>query len=193
MIIPLATLAVLLLPLLLGGKPARLAAVELRYVGLIVAALAVQILIVQLLTGPETLLRAAHIATYVAAGWFMIANRRIPGLWLVGLGAVLNGMTITLNGGTLPARLGALRSAGIDTRADGFVNTGVLAHPHLGFLGDIFAVPAPLPLANVFSIGDILIVLGAGIVAWRVLGTRWTTPWTPEPEAAPPVPQAAPV
>jgi hypothetical protein len=190
-IIPLATLVVLILPLLLGGKPARLAAVELRYVGLIVAALAVQILIVQLLTGPETLLRAAHIATYIAALWFMIANRRIPGLWLVGLGAVLNGVTITLNGGTLPARLGALRSAGIDTRADGFVNTGALAHPHLGFLGDVFAIPAPLPLANVFSIGDILIVLGAGIVAWRVLGTRWTTAWTPGPEAASPVPQAA--
>lgn len=191
MIIPLATLAVLILPLLLGGKPARLAAVKLRHVGLIVGALGVQILIVQLLTGPETLLRAAHIATYVVAVWFMIANRRIPGLWLLGLGAVLNGVTITLNGGTLPARLGALRSAGIDTSADGFVNTGALAHPHLAFFGDIFAIPAPLPLANVFSIGDILIVLGAGIVAWRVLGTRWTTPWTPELVSAPPAPQAA--
>jgi Family of unknown function (DUF5317) len=184
-IIPLAALTVLLLPLLLGGKASRLSAVKLRHIEWIVGALAIQILIVELLTGPETLLKAVHILTYVAALGFMIVNRRIPGLWLIGLGAVLNGVTIAINGGTLPARLGALRSAGINLSPDRFVNSGEVAHPHLAFLGDIFAIPEALPLSNVFSIGDILIVLGTAIAAWRILGTRWSEPWSPAPVVVP--------
>jgi hypothetical protein len=178
-IIPVAALAVLLLPILLGGRPSRLASVRLRHVGAIAAALVVQILIVELFTGPEALLQAAHTATYLVALWFMIANRQVPGLWLIGLGAISNGLTISLNGGTLPARPGALQAAGIALHPDRFVNSGVLAHPHLAWLGDIFAVPAPLPLANVFSIGDILIITGTAIAAWRITGTRWTSPWNP--------------
>jgi hypothetical protein len=180
MIIPVAALTVLLLPILLGGRPQRLAGVTLHHLPAILAALAVQVVIVELLTGPEILLKGVHIATYVLALWFMIVNRRIPGVPFIGLGALLNGVTITLNGGTLPARLGALRAAGIETDTERFVNSGTVAHPHLAWLGDIFAVPAPLPLANVFSIGDILIILGTAIAAWRIIGTRWTTPWNPE-------------
>jgi hypothetical protein len=37
----------------------------------------------------------------------------------------------------------------------------------LAFLGDIFVFPRPLPLANVFSIGDLLI----GIMRERTTGT----------------------
>jgi Family of unknown function (DUF5317) len=179
MIIPLAALVVLLLPLLFGGSASRLAMVKLQHIEWIAAALLIQILIVELLTGPELLLKAAHILTYVVALWFMIVNRRIPGLWLIGLGAISNGVTIAVNGGTLPARLGALRSAGINLSPDRFVNSGEVAHPHLSLLGDIFAIPAALPLSNVFSIGDILIILGTAVAAWRILGTRWTKPWTP--------------
>jgi hypothetical protein len=191
MIIPLAALTVLLLPLLLGGRAARLASVQLRHIGWIAAALAVQILIVELLTGPETLLKAAHLGTYVVALWFMIANRHLPGLWCIGLGAVLNGVTIAVNGGTMPARPAALRSAGIDLSPDRFVNSGAVVHPHLAFFGDVFAIPAALPLSNVFSIGDVLIVLGTGIAAWRILGTRWTEPWVPPVGAT--TPDRAPV
>jgi hypothetical protein len=184
-IIPVVALLLLLLPLLLGGHPARLAKVQLRHTGWIIGALAVQIVIIELLTGPDTLLRAAHIATYLVAFWFMVVNRRIPGLWLIGLGAVLNGVTIAVNGGVLPARAGALRAAGLDTTTDGFVNSGTVLHPHLALLGDVFAIPTPLPLANVFSVGDVLIMVGIGVAAWRIIGTRWTTPW--DPRASEPV------
>jgi hypothetical protein len=137
MIIPAAALAVLLLPLLFGGRPARLAAVRLRHAYVIAAALGVQILIVELFTGPAALLEGAHIATYLAALWFMTINRRIPGLWLIGLGAISNGVTITLNGGTLPARTGALRAAGIVS----------------GHAGDSLALLIPPPLADMCGRG----------------------------------------
>jgi hypothetical protein len=57
------------------------------------------------------------------------------------------------------------------------VNSGVVEHPKLAFLGDVFAVPAQFPLANVFSVGDVLIILGVGMASWRICGTRWTRPW----------------
>jgi Family of unknown function (DUF5317) len=178
-IISVAALVAALLPLFLGGKISRLSAVTFRHVTWIVAALGVQIVIIEILPGPRVLLQAAHVATYVIAAWFVLANRRVPGLWLIGTGAGLNGLAIALNGGTLPARAEALRTAGIRFADDQFVNSGVLAHPRLAFLGDVFAIPEGLPLANVFSIGDVLIVVGAGWTAWALLGTRWTEPWLP--------------
>jgi uncharacterized protein DUF5317 len=185
MIISVAALVAALLPVLLGGRLSRLAAIPFRHTGWIVGALATQVLIIEVLPGPALLLEMAHIATYAVAGWFIVVNRRIPGLWLLGTGATFNGLAITLNGGTLPARLGALQSAGIRVTPGEFVNSGVLDHPRLAFLGDIFAIPAGLPLANVFSIGDVLIVLGSGWTAWAVLGTRWTQPHVFAPRRTP--------
>jgi hypothetical protein len=176
MIIPAAALAAVLLPLLLGGRLSGLAAVPFRHVPWIVAALAVQIVIIELLPGPEVVMQIAHIATYAVAGWFLVANRKIPGLWLIGTGAGLNGLAITINGGTLPARLGALQTAGIHFSDSEFTNSGLLPHPRLAFLGDIFAVPASLPLANVFSIGDVIVGIGIVIVLVSAMrGTAWPT------------------
>ena len=99
-------------------------------------------------------------------------NRRIPGLWIVALGAASNGIAIAVNGGTLPASRTALETAGIHLEPGEFLNSGVLEHPHLGFLGDVFAIPAGFPLANVFWVGDVLIVLGVAWGAHRVCGSR---------------------
>ena len=41
----------------------------------------------------------------------------------------------------------------------------------------MFAIPAGWPLANVFSVGDVLIVLGVAVASWRICGTAWTPPW----------------
>lgn len=179
MIIPVAALVAVLIPLVLGGSALRMAQVSLRHAGWLAVALGVQILIIELLTGPRAVLEIAHIGTYVVAAWFLVANLRVPGLWLVGLGALSNGVTIALNGGTLPARAGALRAAGLDVAQPGFVNSGVVEDARLPWLGDVFAVPQPLPLANVFSVGDVLIILGLVVAAWRICGTRWTRPWSP--------------
>lgn len=187
MIIPAAAVVALLLPVLLGGNPRRLATIRVRWVWLVVGALVGQIVIIELLSdsGPAWVLERSHVVTYLAAGVFVLLNLRLPGLAVIGLGAALNGVTIAVNGGTLPARAGALRSAGIDPAAEGFVNSGTVADPHLWFLGDVFAVPASLPLSNVFSVGDILIIAGTAYAAWRIMGTRWTTPWAAPGVAAP--------
>jgi MFS family permease len=55
---------------------------------------------------------------------------------------------------------------------EGFANSAPVAEPRLAFLGDIFAVPAGWPLSNVFSSGDVLIVLGALVLLHRVCESR---------------------
>jgi hypothetical protein len=175
-IIPLMAVLGLLLPGAVGGDLRRLATVRLRSAWLILTAFFVQLLVISVLAGPVPVLQAVHVATYVAAGWTVWVNRAVPGVAVLGLGALTNGATIAVNGGTLPASPAALRAAGLTDDA-GFVNSGVVAHPHLAVLGDIFAIPASWPLSNVFSIGDVLIVLGAGYASLRICGSRLTRPW----------------
>jgi hypothetical protein len=110
-----------------------------------------------------------HVCTYVAALAFVWLNRRVRGVIIVGVGAALNGITIALNGGTLPASRAAAEAAGFDPEL-AFANSAVVEDPVLPWLGDVFAWPAPLPLANTFSVGDVLIVLGVWVAAWS--GTR---------------------
>lgn len=155
-------------PLLALRWPAALLLHRWRWPLLIWAALAVQIVIIELRL-PRGLAPILHVTTYVIALGFLWMNRRIPGALLVGAGAASNGITIALNSGVLPASRAATAAAGIDPHL-AFANTAVLSHPVLPWLGDVFAWPAPLPLANTFSIGDILIVLGVIIATWT--GTR---------------------
>lgn len=171
LVLALVALAVLTVPLS-GGRWAALGEVRLRGSRLLGVALAMQVIAVQ---GPDVGRWAAvvHVVSYLLAGWFVLRNRDLPGLWLIALGGLANGVTILLNGGTLPASAGALAAAGL-APGEGFVNSGIVHDPVLPWLGDVFAWPAPLPLANVFSVGDVLLVTGA-FCAVHLLGRRRDT------------------
>lgn len=184
MIIPVMGVLAALLPAAFGGRLSRLAGLRLRGVWWLFAALGAQIAILEVFNddGRPALLRVVHLGSYAVAGAFLFANRRLPGLWLLGIGAASNAITIAVNGGVLPASADAMRTAGIPV-ASGFMNSGPVTDPHLAFLGDVFAIPASIPLADVFSIGDVLIVLGVALASVRVCGTHWTRPWEPSPAA----------
>lgn len=163
----------ILSPAVFGGDLRRLAHVHLRGIWLPVVALLAQVVIMEVVAGgPRVLLESIHIATYIAAGAFIVWNWRVPGLWLIALGALSNGVTIALNGGTLPASAEATMLAGLHETPGQFINSEPLAHPVLPLLGDIFVWPAPLPLSNVFSIGDALIVFGAFYGANKICRSR---------------------
>jgi hypothetical protein len=62
--------------------------------------------------------------------------------------------------------------------ADGYTNSALMtAATRFPALGDIFVFPRPLPLANVFSVGDLLIAVGA--VVFLVRQMRVPTPGVP--------------
>lgn len=158
---------------LTGGRLGRLAELRLEHAWVLLVALAAQVLVVTVApTMNHAAAAAIHVATYAMAGYVIYRNRSVPGLVVLAVGAAMNGVTIAANGGTLPASPAALRAAGWVEQAGGFENSGTLAHAHLAFLGDNYVTPAYLPLRNVFSIGDVVILLGAAILLHAVCGSR---------------------
>ncbi|WP_062383064.1 DUF5317 domain-containing protein [Demequina iriomotensis] len=164
MLVLAAGVLALLSPLLALRWPAGLALRRWRAPALIWGALVAQIVIIDV-SLPEAVAPPAHVATYVAVLAFLWLNREARGALVVAAGAFANGLAIALNGGVLPASAGAIEAAGIDVDHE-FVNSAVMADPVLPWLGDVFAWPDPLPLANTFSIGDVLIVAGVAVAAW---------------------------
>jgi len=168
MLVLAACAVALISPLLAGRWPAGLLLHRWRWPLLIWATLAIQVVVVEVPL-PGGLAPVLHVVTYLVALGFVWANRHIPRILLVAAGAAANGITIALNNGVLPASAGAAAAAGVDPHT-AFANSAVVDHPTLPWLGDVFAWPAPLPLANTFSVGDVLIVLGILLAAWT--GTR---------------------
>lgn len=159
----LVLLAVLTVPLT-GGRFRRLAALRWRLAWLLPLVILVQLVLLETPWLGATAGAVLHVLTYLAAGVVVVANRQVRGLWLLALGGAANGLAIAVNGGTLPASPAALAAAGVE--ADGtFVNSGAMDGARLAWLGDMFATPSWLPLANVYSVGDVLIVAGAFWVA----------------------------
>lgn len=180
-------------PALFGGKVSRLAYVRFKAWWILVVALLSQILIIEIFPDADrTLLEVVHIATYVAAGAFVAINWRIPGLLIIAAGGAMNGVTIALNGGQLPASKPALEMAGIEVAKGEFINSGVLKDPVLPLFGDVFVWPEPFPFANVFSFGDVLIVIGVFYGAHKIAGSRLVKTAWKLPEDLAPAPESAP-
>lgn len=171
MLLVFAALAILATVPLAGGSLAALADVRVRGAAIVALALGVQILIVSVLPGLATeAFRPVHAATYGLLAWFLWLNRALPGMWIIGLGGLANAVAIVANGGVMPAATGALAAAGLPAEKSGeFANSAAVHTPVLGWLGDVFAVPEALgPLANVFSVGDVVIAVGLAVALHRL-------------------------
>jgi Family of unknown function (DUF5317) len=157
---------------LLGGRLEALAEVRARLAWTLLLALGLQVMSLSLPGVPERLRPYIQLASYPVAGVFVIANRRLPGMLLVGLGALLNLVAMSANGGVMPASAAALDQAGLPQHRDSYANSTLVRDPRLGFLGDVFAIPDPVPLANVFSVGDVCIGLGLVTAVHGLTGSR---------------------
>ncbi len=172
LIVVASVLGVLTVPLL-GGQLRRLADIRFDRGWTLAGALGLQLLVTSVWpTMPGVAARAAHLASYMLAAWFLWANRRHFGLWIVAAGAATNALAIAVNGGLMPASAAAMRTAGIAAPTGQFANSTTMPHAHLQILGDIFAIPKGWPFANVFSVGDILIVIGAVVIVHTICGTH---------------------
>lgn len=168
-------LALVAVPLT-GGRLARLATVRLRAVWLLVAALGVQVVVISIAPDllPASVAQALHLLSYGIAAGFVVANRRVPGLLLAASGGGLNLAVIAANGGVMPASPSALETAGLAAAHEGFTNSATVADADLAWLGDVFAIPASWPLANVFSVGDLVLMVGVACTVLALCGSRLT-------------------
>jgi Family of unknown function (DUF5317) len=173
---------------LLGGRTAGLATLRLRWAALAIAGLVVQVILFTP-TGDDlagewapTIYVASTAAVFVA----VVRNLRIRGMAVIALGALANLVAIAVNRGAMPADPAALTAAGLVGTAH--TNSVVLADPALRPLTDIFAVPAGIPFANVFSLGDVLIGLGIAVVIVAAMRREPTSePVVSPPAVSPPV------
>jgi hypothetical protein len=152
--------------LLLGGRPGRLVEIRFRLAWTVPAALVLQLIIFSRLGDglDQGSIERLHVASYVLLLAFAAANFRLKVLVPVLLGLLANATAIIANHGLMPVSASAARADGLSPG----VHENVFVGPaRLGYLGDVFALPSGLPLANVFSLGDILI--GIGMVMFVVL------------------------
>jgi hypothetical protein len=173
MTLALSFLLMILTVPLAGGELRRLESLRLHWIWLAAAAFALQVVLVVVAPEGDTVLqRVAHLWTYGLVGACVISNLDLRYVWVVGVGGLLNFVAIAANGGVMPASAGALRTAGLDVTSGEFTNSDVVENAHVPFLGDVFAIPDGWPGANVFSIGDIVIVVGAFLVLHAACGSR---------------------
>ena len=97
-------------------------------------------------------------------------NRRILGAQVVAVGMALNLAAILSNGGRMPATPEAMEAAGLNFAVKH--NSVAAAEPNLSWLVDRFAAPDWVPLANVYSVGDVVIALGAVMLVFSATGAR---------------------
>ncbi len=154
---------VLVFAALPGFDLRRLGRLRWRHTWLVWLALADQVLVISVLPDSHGLSAAAHLGSYVLAGLFVLLNHRSVGTLVIGAGGLLNLTAIAANGGVMPASLAALKASGWHPSPGHFANSAAVDHPRLGFIGDVFATPSWLPVHSVFSVGDVVIVVGVAL------------------------------
>ena len=108
---------------------------------------------------------ALILLSYVPLLLLVIINRDRPGLWLAGLGVLMNFVVIALNGG-MPVLAEAAEVAsgfapGAPEIAEGFKHVILNETSRLVFLADVI----PIRIANygqVLSLGDVFLAVGLG-------------------------------
>jgi hypothetical protein len=159
-----AVIAGLLLGLVSGGSVERLGRLRIRWAPLIAIGMIAQLALFSTPVGGR--LGDAAPWLYVFTNALVLVavarNLAVPGLALVLAGGLGNVVAIVANGGYMPVSAEALAAMGRAEQA-GYSNSRLMTEVRLAPLTDLFAMPTWVPAANVFSIGDVLIGVGAAI------------------------------
>ena len=156
----------LVIPAVTRGSYSRMFATRWRFVGVLLAGLAIQ-LVLQFVSIPR-----AHwhdlgfgllVASYVLILAFAARNMVVRGMGIVFIGIACNALVITLNQG-MPVKIPA------DWQSKSWTQATVKHHPQqpddkLRFLSDIIVVREPID--SVFSFGDLILAVGLCDVAYN--------------------------
>jgi uncharacterized protein DUF5317 len=165
-------LTALALGVALGGSLGRLAELRLRAPWLFLAAIGLQVVAFPVAGQPwrthETLASILWVTSYGLLVAAAVLNRRITGIPVVAAGMLLNLVAILANRGTMPVTYAAMHDAGRTAAIQ--ANSTALPDPSLPWLIDRWAAPDWVPLANVYSVGDVVIAVGAFVIVLAAMG-----------------------
>lgn len=175
----LAAILAAVFALLRGGSLKTLADTKFDWLWLLFAGLAIQL--AAQIWAPEWLDGVPGTLVIVASNFlvvaFLLLNRNLPGIALIGVGLALNVVVIAANG-AMPVSVSASRTAGVDPPPPGIAD---VEHERLNddtklpWLADVLAIPNT---KEVFSVGDVVLALGVGNLVYR------RTTWDKRPRRA---------
>lgn len=177
-----AVAAGLLAGALAGGRLAALTNLHIRWLGVAIAGLVFQVALFSPMVAERVgdLGPPLYVASTLAVFVVLLRNLHLPGLPVVAVGAVLNLLVIIANGGYMPSDPAAWRAlSGVAALPTETYTNSVLMGPGtaLPWLADLFVLPRPIPLANVFSVGDVLIAVGIAWCIARSMRQRDASDW----------------
>ncbi len=156
LIVILATAA--LVGRLRGGRLKNLAHAHARAWWLLVVGLVLQVVASYLPASRRPLAVGLLLGSYVVILLMVWLNRSAPGMWIAGIGLLMNFIVISFNGGmpVLPASV-EIAGGAISTPIGG---KHVLLTPDTvaAFLGDVIPVPG-----SVISLGDVFLAIGLAV------------------------------
>ncbi|HHC08273.1 MAG TPA: hypothetical protein ENK55_06120 [Actinobacteria bacterium] len=153
----LAIVVAALLGLVRGGRLANL--VELRVRGLWLLVLGIVIQTPAAFVTDRRIAVALMLGSYLPLLAFAWRNRQAAGMWIVGIGVLMNFSVIAANGG-MPVLEEAVALAGLSAPEvyASAKHVPLDATTRLPFLGDLLPLPG-----SVVSLGDILLTVGLGV------------------------------
>jgi hypothetical protein len=150
---------------LVGGRPAGWAEVRFRWPWLVLAALLVREAVALTPLSRIDGLRFVYLGfAAVLLAWTLWHVDRLPGVWLVSIGAALNLAVIVANGARMPvaqAGAGSLAKLGHEGQYV-LMDSGT----RLNALGDWIVLPQWL--GGAYSPGDVVVAVGIGVVSFLV-------------------------
>lgn len=165
-----ATLAVaVVVSLLRGGSLRRLADSDLRWPWLLFLGVAIQVA-VDLAAARGAIGGVPSYAgiamSQAAVLIWVLANRRLPGMALIGLGLLMNVAVIGANG-AMPVDTEAIRRLGVE---DATVAPGkhepMTPDTRLAWLADVIPVP---PIRTIVSAGDVVLAVGVAALVHHLM------------------------
>jgi Family of unknown function (DUF5317) len=173
LLVALAAVGAALLARMRGGTLEALAATQFRWTGLVLEGLLIQVAFS--VWSPEGLTRSGAlwvlVLSNIAIGSFLLANAKLPGMLIAGLGLAMNLLVIVANG-AMPVSSQAASAAGLSapTESSAFKHEAMDSDTVLAWMGDVVPVRG---IGEVWSVGDFLIALGiARLIYARMLTQR---------------------